>query len=458
MENTRQINPDNQTFCPMSFTMAQNYLMNCPRYTSYPPINLWNQHVETATESLVSQIEKSREASFYLHFPYCQKLCYYCGCHRFITKSENKYASYVEYLLKEIELYRSHLQNLRKINEVHFGGGTPSLISVTDLKKIIDSISSLSLERRIRELSIEIDPRTCNASKLQEFIDMGFNRFSFGIQDFDLEVQKAIGRIQSFEQVESLVEVLQKNKISNYNFDLILGLPLQDKRSIKASLDQCLSLKPSRFAAYTYAHLPDKIPNQRLIDESQIPNAEKRWEQLQYFKKSIQDAGYKDIGMDHFSLASDPLYKASVDYKLHRNFMGYTTHSSYPLIGLGISSISDTKNSYWQNHKEAKDYFEAIDNGQLPIAKSHQLSEQEQDTKENILSVFCQARVKKDLIDTGRLIQLKELEEKNLVVEDKDYFYIKNENKDLLRFFASLIDPLFQKERVAKEKTYSSSF
>jgi oxygen-independent coproporphyrinogen-3 oxidase len=442
----------------MDFKMAQNYLMNCPRYTSYPPINLWNSHSSENTANLLSQIENSKTASFYIHFPYCQKLCYYCGCHRFITKSEDKYASYVNYLLKEIGLYTNHLHGLREINEIHFGGGTPSLIAIEDLKRIIDAIKKLSLSEEPKEISIEIDPRSCSPEKLQSIIELGFNRFSFGIQDFDPEVQKAIGRIQSFEQVKSLTDVLRTNGIENYNFDLILGLPLQNKKSITESLEKCLSLKPSRFAAYTYAHLPERLPNQKLIDDSLIPSPEKRWEQLQHFKNCISEAGYKDIGMDHFSLSSDPLYKASLEQKLHRNFMGYTTHNSYPLIGFGLSSISDTKNSYWQNHKEAKDYFESLDRGELPIYKSHQLDAKEQTTKENILSVLCQGKVQKALIDTHSLMDLKNLEEKDLVIEDKDYFYIKNESKDLLRFFASLIDPLFQKERVAKEKNYSTSF
>ena len=406
----------------------EKFSQNCPRYTSYPPINMWQQAPESSLSNQLQKLKTVSSASFYFHFPYCQKLCYYCGCHRKITKSEEKYRNYVNLLLQELELYAGYLNNIDRIEDLHFGGGTPSLIPTDCLELIIKKLMDITNKKIIEEMSIEIDPRTCDSFKIEELINLGFHRFSFGIQDFDVEVQQAIGRIQSFEQVEALVQQLQRHKISSYNFDLILGLPRQSISSVGASLELCLKLKPSRLALYSYAHMPKHLPNQKLIDENELPNTQEKLEIIEFARSYLLKNGYKEIGMDHFALESDELFIARNEGNLHRNFMGYTTAKAYPLIGIGLSSISDFGDFYYQNAKDLTEYQERIEKKQLPIVKTHQLDEKQLKSKELILDIFCKLKIEQQKVEKifGESNALEHLLKENLIhdiEENKNFYY-----------------------------------
>lgn len=419
---------------------------------------MWQQAPESSLSKQLNKLKKAKSASFYFHFPYCQKLCYYCGCHRKITKSEDKYREYVSLLLKELDLYSNSLKSLDLIEDLHFGGGTPSLIPTDCLEQIISKLINLTNKKIIEEMSIEVDPRTCDAHKIEELIGVGFHRFSFGIQDFDPMVQQAIGRVQTFDQVEALVHQLRRHKISTYNFDLILGLPRQSIASVESTLDLSLKLKPSRLALYSYAHMPDHLPNQKLIKEEELPNTQEKLEIIEFAREYLLANGYKEIGMDHFALETDELFLARNDGYLHRNFMGYTTAKAYPLIGIGLSSISDFGDFYYQNSKSLNEYQEYIEKNQLPIVKTHQLDEKQIKSKELILDIFCKLKIEEQKVKNlfGGSDVLDHLLSENLIHdtdEDKTFYKIKASDIPHIRYIAKKLDPLLTDK---EEKRFSS--
>ena len=428
---------------------------NAPRYTSYPPINLWeNAPADTHNKKLIS-LESKDSASFYLHFPFCKKLCHFCGCHRKITSKKSLYEEYAETLIKEIELYKTHLKSLKNIDEVHFGGGTPSLIPIESMKKIISKLKSLATENSIEQLSIEVDPRTCSTEHLSKLIQLGFNRFSFGIQDMAPEVQKAIGRVQEIHCILPLVNTLKEHHIHDYNFDLIIGLPKQTLNSVKTTLEICEKLSPSRLALYSYAHMPQLIPNQKLIKEDDLPTVDEKYALIHFAREFLLQHGYVDIGMDHFSKKSDSLNKARETKTLHRNFMGYTTAHAYPMIGLGASSISDFDDYYFQNSKDINTYMSSIEEGNFSIAKSHLLSNEEQITKKAILNLFCNLEVENsDLPQNPRVLENTEkLISKKFIEKTDNGFRVSSSNIPFIRYIAKHLDPLLIKKQT---KAFSS--
>ena len=360
-----------------------------PRYTSYPPVPFWNSAPDE--EKWISHIKKSYQeevgVDLYVHVPFCESLCYYCGCNRTITKNHEVESPYIENLLKEWGIYKFKLGFPVKINSLHFGGGTPTFLSPKNLEILISSL----LLHKTKDFigSIEIDPRTCSEEHLEVLNSFGIKRISLGIQDFDSDVQKSIHRNQSPEMVEALVKKLRKNNFSSINFDLIYGLPKQSLHSISKTIEIVSKMKPDLIAFYSYAHLPERIKNQRLILESDLPSPELKRELYELGKKLLLDQGYEDIGMDHFALPSSFLYKAKIEKKLHRNFMGYVDRKSSVLIGLGPTSISDSSLSFVQNAKEVKSYQAMVDRGILPIEIGHTHNKKDLLIKEIILEMMC---------------------------------------------------------------------
>jgi oxygen-independent coproporphyrinogen-3 oxidase len=369
--------------------LVEKYNRPGPRYTSYPPVPFWH-NIPSEKEWITHLKDNYQEdvgVDLYVHVPFCESLCYYCGCNRTITKNHDVEDYYLAALLKEWEIYKEKLGFSLKINSLHFGGGTPTFLSPSNLEKLITTLIQNKSNTFIG--SIEIDPRTCNDGHIEVLSRLDIKRVSLGIQDFDPNVQKAINRDQSPAMVELLVEKLRLSNFASINFDLIYGLPKQSLDSISKTIEIVAKLKPDLIAFYSYAHLPERIKNQRLIVESDLPSPEKKKELYELGKKLLIENGYVDVGMDHFALPSSFLYRAMRDKKLHRNFMGYVDKKSPILIGLGPSSISDSSMSFVQNVKDVKVYEKKVQSGVLPFEIGHTHNKNDLLIQEIILEMMC---------------------------------------------------------------------
>jgi oxygen-independent coproporphyrinogen-3 oxidase len=374
-----------------------------PRYTSYPTADRFQADFNASAYLAALDKRRATNGSFaannagsepaplsvYIHIPFCSSLCYYCACNKVITKDRSKSTVYLQYLQKELQLIRPHLSQRESISQLHLGGGTPTFLNDDEL-----SFLMLMLRRKFdfttdAEISIEIDPRTVNRETLALLRELGFNRISLGVQDFDDDVQKAIHRLQPYEMVERTVLDSRELGFGSTNFDLIYGLPKQTIDSFSRTLDRVLTLSPERIALYNYAHLPTRFKAQRRIAEQDLPTAEQR---LQIFLMSLQRllaAGYVYIGLDHFAKPSDSLALAALDQSLHRNFQGYTTRAECDLIALGVSAIGKIGDAYVQNYRDLKDYYAALDENRLPVEKGLQLNQDDVLRKEVIMSLMC---------------------------------------------------------------------
>lgn len=373
--------------------LIQKYNRQGPRYTSYPPVPFWvNAPKEDAwIGHLKESYQEDVGVDLYVHVPFCESLCYYCGCNRTITKNHDVEDPYLEALLREWSLYKEKLGFTPKVNSLHFGGGTPTFLSPQNLNTLITSL----LENKSSSFigSIEIDPRTCNEQHIDVLANNIISRVSLGIQDFDPLVQKAINRDQSPEMVEVLLLKLRSRQLKSINFDLIYGLPKQTLHSIQTTIALVAKMKPDLIAFYSYAHLPERIKNQRLINESDMPSPEQKKELYEAGKVLLLENGYVDVGMDHFALPTSFLYQALMAKKLHRNFMGFVDKKSSILIGLGPSSISDSSLSFVQNTKDVKAYQATVQSGHLPIKIGHTHNQNDLIIQEIILEMMCHGEI-----------------------------------------------------------------
>ena len=368
-----------------------------PRYTSYPTADRFHAGFdEPSYQGHLAQRAGKLEnppLSIYVHLPFCESLCYFCACNKIITKEHGRVAEYLRYLDKEMALVAAQIGPDRKAVQLHLGGGTPTFFSADELGQLMASLRRHFAFTPNAELGVEIDPRTVGEGTLAMLAGLGFNRNSFGVQDFDPAVQKAVNRIQPLEMVEKAVEESRKANFQSINADLIYGLPKQTLKSFGHTLDSLIRIAPDRIALYNYAHLPQRFKAQRLINDSDMPSAEER---LQIFLMSMQrllDAGYVYIGLDHFSKPDDELNKARLDKSLHRNFQGYTTRAECDLIGFGVSAISKVGDSYSQSVRTVNAYYERLDKGSLPIEKGFALSADDVLRRDIIMTLMCSAPV-----------------------------------------------------------------
>ena len=344
-----------------------------PRYTSYPTALQFNERLTPddyrakAAESNDSDVP----LSLYVHIPFCHSLCYYCGCNKIVTRNEQRVARYMEMLYKEIDMQSALFDKSRKVEQLHFGGGTPTYLDKEQLGALMQHLRNAFNfdESDEREFSIEVDPRTVDAGRIQELWDLGFNRLSLGIQDFNEDVQKAVNRAQSPAEVQALVDSARAAGFGSISFDLIYGLPHQTVESFDATLDIVIAMKPDRLAVYNYAHLPQRFKGQRMINADHIPAPEVKLDLLHHTIDKLCDEGYVYIGMDHFALPGDELVLAREDGTLQRNFQGYSTHRQCDLIALGVSGIGGIGNMFAQNAVTTMEYEEIIERGELPIKK-----------------------------------------------------------------------------------------
>lgn len=384
--------------------LINRYDKSGPRYTSYP--TALELHEGFGDSEYRRHIEKSNAAggplSLYVHIPFCDTVCFYCACNKIITKNRAHAVPYLESLYQEIAMQGALFDNNRQVNQLHWGGGTPTFLSYEQMKKLMDTTRQhFNLRHDDKgEYSIEVDPRETNDQTIAQLRELGFNRISLGLQDFDPAVQKAVNRLQSKEQTFAVLEAARKEGFRSTNIDLIYGLPLQTEQTFAQTLDQVLEYTPDRFSIFNYAHMPSRFKTQRQIVDAELPTAAVKLEILQMVGKKLSDAGYVYIGMDHFARPDDELAIAQREGKLYRNFQGYSTHSDCDLVGLGATSIGRVGDAYVQNFKELDEYNSCISAGKLPVFRGVDLDEDDKLRREVITQLICHFELRFNQIET----------------------------------------------------------
>jgi oxygen-independent coproporphyrinogen-3 oxidase len=426
-----------------------------PRYTSYPTADRFN--AEFTEANYIRYLAQRKDAtdnpplSIYVHLPFCESLCYFCGCNKIVTKDRTRTTEYLAYLAREMALVAQHIGPDRRTAQLHFGGGTPTFLTPDELRELMALLRSHFNFLPDAELGIEIDPRTVNDDTMALLAGLGFNRTSFGVQDFDVAVQQSVNRVQPYEMVEMAVTASRKAGFASINADLIYGLPKQSTQSFDRTLDRVIELAPERIALYNYAHLPSRFKAQRLIVEADLPSAEER---LQIFLMSVHrllDAGYIYIGLDHFAKPDDELNLARLDKSLHRNFQGYTTRADCDLIGFGVSSIGKVGHSYSQSVRTLKAYYEHLDRDQLPVEKGYALTGDDVLRRQVIMELMCSGPVTFAAINQAHgidfasyfaeeLAQLGLYEEAGLIVVDDERISVTPKGRMFVRASAMVFD------------------
>ena len=391
--------------------LLRRYDVPGPRYTSYPTAD---RFVEAFTgEDYARALRLRREAasglplSVYVHIPFCESLCYYCACNKIITKRHERASAYLHYLEREMALHTAQLGAGRVVSQLHLGGGSPTFLSDAELGQLMALLRRYFTLAPGGEYAIEVDPRTVDAGRLQALAELGFNRLSFGVQDFDADVQKAVHRVQPAEQVFALVEAARQLGFESINTDLIYGLPRQTPVSFARTLEQVVALRPDRIALYAYAHLPERFKPQRRILKAELPPAADKLSMLSQALDALMGAGYVYVGMDHFALPNDALAVAKRQGRLHRNFQGYSTQPDCDLIGLGVSAIGRIGPTYSQNAKTMEDYCDKLDQGQLPVVRGLALNRDDLVRRAVIMALMCQGEVQFESIELAYLVDFK---------------------------------------------------
>ncbi len=361
----------------LDFAKFTKYSKPGPRYTSYPTALEFSDDFkyDDYLKKLESQ-DKKRPLSLYFHLPFCKNACYFCGCNVVFTSKEDKMVRYMDYLKRELKILSKHLNTKREVIQMHFGGGTPTFYTAKQLDIIIKEIKKYFKNfAKDAEISCEIDPRHIDDAQMKVLSKHGFNRVSFGIQDFNEKVQHAVHRVQPYNITKEAMDLARKYKMKSVNVDLIYGLPYQTLETFKETLSLALTLNPDRFAVFNYAHVPWLKKTMRKIDETTLPRPDEKLQIMQYTIDFLTNNGYKMIGMDHFAKPEDELFQAIEKGELHRNFQGYTTKGGADLIGIGLTSIGEGVDYYAQNFKDMASYEEAIDAGKLPFERGVMLSD-----------------------------------------------------------------------------------
>lgn len=443
----------------VSSSHIKQYDVPGPRYTSYPTAD---RFVEAFTEDAYIQALAQRRTSrwtqplsIYVHIPFCQSLCFYCACNKIITKQHKKSTEYLHFLSRELDLTIRHLGRGQTVTQLHLGGGSPTFFSDEELTELMTMLRHQFELPAGGEYSIEIDPRTVDARRLAHLADLGFNRLSFGVQDFDEEVQKAVHRIQPAEQVFDLTKAARKIGFDSMNVDLIYGLPKQSTESFKRTLHQVVELRPDRIALYAYAHLPERFKPQRRISQYELPSASAKISMLSDAISLLMQAGYIYIGMDHFALPTDTLAIAKKQGRLHRNFQGYSTQPDSDLIGLGVSSIGRIGATYSQNAKSLEEYYDHIDQGHFPVARGLALSRDDLIRRSVIMAIMCHGELQYESIELSYMIRfneyfapelevLKEKEQAGMLTMEQDGFKVTEMGWFFVRAIAMVFDRYLQ--------------
>ncbi|WP_203296059.1 oxygen-independent coproporphyrinogen III oxidase [Luteirhabdus pelagi] len=444
----------------MTTPLVQKYNVAGPRYTSYPTVPYWDA-TSFSTEKYIHSLQRSfsetnasEGISIYIHLPFCESLCTFCGCNKRITKNHGVEIPYLESVLKEWELYCDVFDETPIIQELHLGGGTPTFFSPENLKALIDGIFNKAVKASKAELSFEGHPNNTTLEHLQKLASLGFNRVSYGVQDYNESVQKAIHRIQPFENVKAATDNSRKAGFTSVGHDIIFGLPFQTKEHIIHTIERTKELMPDRIAFYSYAHVPwIKGNGQRGFKDEDLPSASEKRAQYEIGKKMLLEAGYIEIGMDHFALPSDSLYKAIEARTIHRNFMGYTSSKTQMMIGLGVSAIGDSWYGFGQNVKVVEEYQAMIEEGSFPLYRGHILSYEDLVVRHHILNLMCQLKTDwfapEDWFPelTDSLIKLKEMQEDGLLQINSKTLRITEKGRPFVRNACMAFDLLLQRNK-----------
>jgi len=396
---------------PVPIDLLKRFDVSGPRYTSYPTADRLIEafNASTYADWLRKRFMAGppRPISLYFHIPFCESICYYCGCNKVVTKDHARSARYVKYLQKEMALVRGLLSGSRSVVQMHFGGGTPNFLDEQEMHELVHSIrENFTLESR-GEFSIELDPRTVKPGAVERLAGLGFNRVSLGVQDFDPAVQKAINRIQSEEQTLGVMEAARESGFRSVNVDLIYGLPKQNVIGFNRTLERIVQAAPDRIALYNYAHLPTVFKPQRRIAEADLPTPDAKLQLLSLAIRRLTGAGYVYIGMDHFAKPGDELAVAQRQGRLHRNFQGYSTHADTDLIAFGISAISQVGPTYSQNVKTLDEYYFRLDQDQLPVMRGIELTADDLLRRALIQSLMCHFEVPIQSLEVAHLIDFR---------------------------------------------------
>lgn len=430
-----------------------------PRYTSYPTADHFVESFGPAnTAHFLSnrQTAHSGPLSLYVHIPFCSSLCYYCACNKTITSKTNRGQAYVETVLKELDLVDSVLEGNRQVIQMHWGGGTPTYLQTPEIKRLIDGFKAKFVFSEKGEYSIEIDPRTVKPHTLEDLAQLGFNRLSLGVQDFDHDVQLAINRVQPESLVRSVLEKSRSLGFSSTNFDLIYGLPKQTTKGYEATLNSLIDMRPERIALYNYAHMPARFKSQRLIKDADMPSLLEKQRIFELANERLDAAGYENIGMDHFALPDDELSVAKRQGLLHRNFQGYSTQPDCDVIGFGASSISRIGESYSQNARSVKEYSDCIEKNNLATIRGIELSRDNVIRRAAIMALMCQGMLDKRLIEaensiifdryfSKEILILKDYEKNGFVDLTQDLIQVTTTGRrQMLRSIGSIFDRYLQ--------------
>lgn len=439
--------------------LIKKYNQPVPRYTSYPTVPFWQDTISRSqwTDQFQQQfaLENVRNGiSIYIHLPFCESLCTYCGCNKKITSNHAVEEPYLQAIEKEWKLYRGLMKQTPVIRELHLGGGTPTFFSPLNLRRLIDTVLKNSIVHPMHEFSIEGHPNNTTPEHLKMLASLGFRRISYGVQDMDPEVQRVINRIQPYSNLQRATDEARKAGFRSVNFDLIYGLPLQTVTGLRNTFNQVLTLKPDRIAFYSYAHVPWTSKMQRLFNESQLPTPAEKMQLYLEGRSLLMNNGYHDIGMDHFALPDDSLFLAKENSKLHRNFMGYTTQNSEFLVGLGVSAISDIGNAFAQNEKNLHDYYHAINQNMVAAKKGYFLNKEDLSFRRYIKEIACNGatlfnKEDRELLEAYSFPALSQLKKDGLVNYDSSSASLTVTGHYFIRNVCSAFDLYLQKSKTA---------
>ena len=449
---------------PVTAELLRKFDISGPRYTSYPTADRFvegftaQDYQRALTQRRAGAAAMTLPLSLYVHIPFCESLCYYCACNKIITRHHDRAAPYLRYLEREVDLHTAVLGTRQPVSQLHLGGGTPTFLSDDELRSLMAMLRANFNFVAGGEYAIEVDPRTIDFGRLDALADMGFNRLSFGVQDFDPTVQNAVQRVQPASKVFALVAAARQRGFDSINVDLIYGLPHQTPVSFDRTLSQVAQLRPDRFALYAYAHLPERFKPQRRIIQADLPDASAKITMLSRSLAALMAAGYQYVGMDHFALPGDPLAVAKRQGRLHRNFQGYSTQPDHDLIALGVSSIGRIGATYSQNAKTLPDYYDAIDRGQFPVVRGLALGRDDLIRRAVIMALMCQGHCLFESVHLACLIdfksyfaaeleRLRRLEEQGMVQIDDAGIQVTEMGWYFVRAVAMVFDRYLQTDR-----------
>ncbi|HRQ58034.1 MAG TPA: oxygen-independent coproporphyrinogen III oxidase [Azoarcus taiwanensis] len=442
--------------------LIRRFDVNGPRYTSYPTADRFVEAFDA--EALKSWLAKraiggaSKPLSLYFHIPFCNTICYYCACNKIITKDHGRSAKYLAYLDKEIELQVAALGGSRQVTQLHLGGGTPTFLSHDEMRQLMDSVRSRFNLVANGEYSIEVDPRKVDFETVSLLAELGFNRMSVGVQDFNHDVQVAVNRVQSIEETKLVMDAARATGFKSISMDLIYGLPKQNVISFNRTLEEVLELSPDRISLYSYAHLPGLFKPQRRINSIELPSGDTKLQILQLAIRRLTEAGYVYIGMDHFAKPDDELTVAQRQGRLHRNFQGYSTQAECDLLAFGVSAIGKIGPVYSQNVKTLDEYYDALDRDELPVLRGIELTADDLLRRSIIQALMCHFELSIESVEIAHLIQfpeyfaeelddLREMAKAGLVKVEDDCITVLPAGRLLVRGIAMVFDRYLRADR-----------